>query len=44
MKFLDEIQAVNYIELMTNVGNHHLHRLDAFSMRFGVEARAVFRS
>ena len=30
MKFLDEIQAVNYIELLTNVGNHHLHRLDAF--------------
>ena len=42
MKFLDEIQAVNYIELMTNVGNHHLHRLDAFSMRFGVEARVPF--
>ncbi|MEK9570378.1 MAG: asparagine synthase (glutamine-hydrolyzing) [Paracoccaceae bacterium] len=37
--FTDEVQEMNFMELMTNVGNHHVHRLDSFSMRFGVEAR-----
>ena len=42
LHFTDDIQEMNYIEIMTNVGNHHVHRLDAFSMRFGVEARVPF--
>ena len=39
MRFTDPIEAFNYMDMMNYLGNHHLYRMDQFSMRFSIEAR-----
>ncbi len=41
-EFSDNIQAVNYLDMIHNVGNHHVYRADQFAMRFSLEARFPF--
>jgi len=38
-EFEDELQALCYLELVHCIGNHHLHRLDQFTMHFSLEGR-----
>jgi asparagine synthase (glutamine-hydrolysing) len=37
--FEDHLQALCYLEIVNYLGNHLLHRLDAFTMHFSLEAR-----
>jgi asparagine synthase (glutamine-hydrolysing) len=37
--FTDLVEAVTYIDLMNYVGNHHVYRVDRFTMRFSLECR-----
>jgi asparagine synthase (glutamine-hydrolysing) len=40
--FTDFIEALNYMDLMNYVGNHHVHRVDQFTMAHSVEGRFPF--
>jgi asparagine synthase (glutamine-hydrolysing) len=39
---LDPIETICYCDLMNFVGNHHVYRVDQFTMRFSLEARFPF--
>ena len=41
-KFSDPFEAIAYIDMMSLLANHHLHRADNWTMRFSVEARHPF--
>ena len=41
-KFSDPFEAVAYIDMMSLLANHHLHRADNWAMRFSVEVRHPF--
>jgi len=40
--FGDSIEAMSYMDLMNYVGNHHVHRVDQFTMMHSVEGRFPF--
>jgi len=40
--FTDHLQGVNYLDMLHNIGNHHVYRADQFTMRFSLEARFPF--
>ena len=40
--FGDAIEAFGYMDLMNYIGNHHVHRLDQFTMAHSVEGRFPF--
>ena len=42
IRFADEVEAMSHMELANYIGNHHVQRLDRFTMRFSVEARLPF--
>lgn len=37
--FDDPVEAMSYMDLMNYVGNHHVHRLDQFTMAHSIEGR-----
>jgi len=39
LDFADVAEAFNYLDMMHYVGNHHVYRIDQFTMRFGIEGR-----
>ncbi len=41
-QFTDDIEAMNHMEMLNYVGNHHVYRTDAFTMRFSLEGRFPF--
>jgi asparagine synthase (glutamine-hydrolysing) len=40
--FTDEIEALGYYDLMAYIGNHHVYRIDQFTMHFSLEGRFPF--
>lgn len=40
--FGDDIEALNYYDLISYIGNHHVYRIDQFTMRFSLEGRFPF--
>lgn len=42
LEFEDDIEAMSYIDLMSYIGNHHVHRLDQFTMAHSIEGRVPF--
>ncbi|MCP4149920.1 MAG: asparagine synthase (glutamine-hydrolyzing) [bacterium] len=40
--FTDDIEALDYYDLMSYIGNHHVYRLDQFTMFFSLEGRFPF--
>lgn len=39
LSFHDPIEAISYMDIINYIGNHHLYRLDQFTMHFSIEAR-----
>lgn len=39
LSFHDPIEAICYMDIINYIGNHHLYRLDQFTMNFSIEAR-----
>jgi len=39
VKFEDTLEAFSYMDLMNLIGNHHVHRIDQFTMAHSVEGR-----
>lgn len=39
VKFTDEIEAISYMDIMNYIGNHHVYRVDQFTMNFSIEGR-----
>lgn len=39
VEFTDAIEAIGYIDLLNYIGNHHVYRVDKFTMRFSLEGR-----
>jgi asparagine synthase (glutamine-hydrolysing) len=42
LEFGDNIEALSFMDLMNYVGNHHVHRVDQFTMAESVEGRFPF--
>ncbi len=42
MRFSDNIEAMCYMDLIHYIGNHHVHRIDQFTMHFSLEGRFPF--
>lgn len=42
IKFSDNIEAMCYMDLMHYIGNHHVYRVDQFTMAFSIEGRFPF--
>jgi len=42
IEFSNEIEALNYYDIMAYIGNHHVYRIDQFTMRFSLEGRFPF--
>ena len=42
MEFDDEVEALSYMDLMNYIGNHHVHRIDQFTMMHSIEGRFPF--
>ncbi len=42
MEFIDELEAFSYMDMMNYIGNHHVYRVDKFTMRFSIEGRLPF--
>jgi asparagine synthase (glutamine-hydrolysing) len=42
LEFTDDLEAVSYADMMNNIGNHHVYRVDKFTMRFSIEGRLPF--
>jgi asparagine synthase (glutamine-hydrolysing) len=42
VEFTDNVEAMSYMDLMNYVGNHHVHRVDQFTMAFSLEGRFPF--
>lgn len=40
--FSDEVEALSYYDLMAYIGNHHVYRIDQFTMNFSLEGRFPF--
>lgn len=40
--FQDTVEAMNYMDLMNYIGNHHVHRVDQFTMAHSIEGRFPF--
>ena len=40
--FSDDLEAFSYMDIMNYIGNHHVHRVDQFTMRFSIEGRFPF--
>lgn len=40
--FSDDIEALSYYDLISYIGNHHVYRIDQFTMRFSLEGRFPF--
>ncbi|MCP4154160.1 MAG: asparagine synthase (glutamine-hydrolyzing), partial [bacterium] len=41
-EFTDDIEALDYYDLMSYIGNHHVYRIDQFTMHFSLEGRFPF--
>lgn len=41
-KFTDDIEALSYYDIMSYIGNHHVYRVDQFTMNFSIEGRFPF--
>lgn len=42
LKFSDTLEAMSHMDLMNYVGNHHVHRVDQFTMAHSIEGRFPF--
>lgn len=42
MRFVDNVEAFSFMDLMNYVGNHHVHRVDQFTMAESIEGRFPF--
>jgi asparagine synthase (glutamine-hydrolysing) len=42
LEFHDDVEAISYMNVMDYVGNHHVYRVDQFTMHFSLEARFPF--
>ena len=42
IKFADPIEALSYMDMMNHIGNHHVYRVDQFTMKFSIEGRLPF--
>lgn len=42
LEFTDTLEAISYMDIMHYIGNHHVHRLDQFTMAHSVEGRFPF--
>lgn len=42
LSFKDNIELFNFYDLTTYIGNHHVYRLDQFTMNFSLEGRVPF--
>ena len=42
LAFTDSIEAMSFMDLTNYIGNHHVHRVDQFTMAFSIEARFPF--
>ncbi len=40
--FADEVDAISFMDMMNYIGNHHVHRVDQFTMAFSLESRFPF--
>lgn len=40
--FSDPIEAMSYMDILNYIGNHHLYRVDQFTMHFSIEGRFPF--
>jgi asparagine synthase (glutamine-hydrolysing) len=40
--FDDDIEALSFMDLMNYIGNHHVHRIDQFTMAHSIEGRFPF--
>ncbi len=41
-EFTSLIEAISYIDIMNYIGNHHVYRVDKFTMNFSLEGRLPF--
>jgi asparagine synthase (glutamine-hydrolysing) len=42
LRFSDAMEAMSYMDMMNCIGNHHVHRIDQFTMAHSVEGRFPF--
>ena len=42
VEFEDDVEAMSYMDVMCYIGNHHVHRIDQFTMAVSVEGRFPF--
>jgi asparagine synthase (glutamine-hydrolysing) len=42
IEFEDDIEALHFMDLMNYIGNHHVHRIDQFTMAHSIEGRFPF--
>jgi len=40
--FYDDVEALSYYDIMCYIGNHHVYRIDQFTMHFSLEGRFPF--
>ena len=40
--FTDDIEMISYCDIMSYIGNHHVYRVDQFTMNFSIEGRFPF--
>ena len=40
--FSDDIELLSYLDIKSYIGNHHVHRVDQFTMHFSIEGRFPF--
>lgn len=41
-RFEDAVEAMSYMDMMNYIGNHHVHRVDQFTMAHSIEGRFPF--
>ena len=42
LEFSSTVEAISYIDILNYIGNHHVYRVDKFTMRFSIEGRLPF--
>jgi asparagine synthase (glutamine-hydrolysing) len=42
IQFEDDVEALSYMDVINYIGNHHVHRVDQFTMAHSVEGRFPF--
>lgn len=42
LEFSDTLEAMSYMDLVNYIGNHHVHRIDQFTMAYSIEGRFPF--